>query len=108
MYATKSPQDLGRWDILRCSINNIRYTVPIAVSIKVTAADMANLPGIAARYLNSRFLWYTILHYNGLYDSVEDVKLGMTLHIPKLEPLLAALKTQSKDNVSGITNLIVI
>lgn len=107
-YATVCAQDTGRWDILKCSINNIRHTVPLATSITVGPAEVANLPGIAARYLGSRFLWFAILHYNGLYDSINDVKIGMTLNIPQLEPLLTALKSQSSASVSGNTNNLVV
>jgi hypothetical protein len=95
MYATICAQDKGRWDILKCSINNIRFTVPLSQTIVVTASDIADLPGLAARYLGTRFLWYAILHYNGLYDSIADVSVGMTLNIPRLEPLLNALRTSS-------------
>jgi hypothetical protein len=108
-YATVCAQDSGRWDILKCSVNNIRFTVPAERTITVQAGDEANLPGIAAKYLGSRFLWYALLHYNGLYDSVNDVKVGMTLRIPKLDPLLNALKNGSSGSgASGAGNLIVI
>ena len=95
MYATPCNQDEGRWDILRCSVNNIRFTVPLAKTIEITAGDIADLPGLAARYLGSRYLWYALLHYNGLYDSIADVKVGTTLNIPQVEPLLNALRKKS-------------
>jgi hypothetical protein len=108
MYATMCAQDKGRWDILKSSINNIRFTVPLGATIVIQPKDMANLPGIAAKYLGSRYLWYTILHYNGLYDSIEDIRVGMTLNIPKVEPLLAALKVQSGNGSNGNVKLIAI
>lgn len=107
-FATACAQDTERWDILKCSINNLRFTVPLATTIKVGPSEVANLPGIAARYLGSRFLWFAILHYNGLYDSINDVKVGMTLNIPQLEPLLTALKNQSAASASGNTNNLVV
>ena len=109
MYATACKQDPGRWDILKCSIDNIRFTVPLAQTITVDPSNMADLPGIAAKYLGTRFLWYAILHYNGLYDSIADVKVGMSLNIPSLQPLLNALKTNSSASGSnGSVNLIAI
>lgn len=109
-YGTVCAQDSGRWDILKCSINNIRFSVPCEKTIVVQAGDEANLPGLAAKYLGSRFLWYALLHYNGLYDSIHDVKPGMTLRIPKLDPLLNALKNGSAGSASnsGTGNIIVI
>lgn len=107
-YATVCAQDNGRWDILNNSINNIRFTVPAEKTITLTIDDVANLPGIAAKYLGSRFLWYVLLHYNGLYDSLNDLKPGMTLRIPQLDPLLNALKNGSRGSSGLSNNLIVI
>ena len=106
-YASVCGQDAGRWDILNNSINNIRFTVPAENTITIKVGDEANLPGLAAKYLGSRYLWYVLLHYNGLYDALQDIKPGTTLRIPKIDPLLSALKNGSAA-AKGTNNMIVI
>ena len=97
-FATTCQQDPTRWDLFLSSISNVKFNVPLAQTIVVQAADVANLPGIAARYLGSRYLWYVLLHYNGLYDSINDMYSGMTLNIPQRAPLLTYLRSQIAAN----------
>lgn len=99
-FATTCQQDSSRWDLFMSSIANVRFSVPIGQTIIVSTSDVANLPGIAARYIGSRYLWYVLLHYNGLYDSINDMYAGMSLNIPQIGPLIAYLK--SKINANGI------
>lgn len=92
-FAITCLQDRTRWDLFLSSIANVKFNVPVGKTILVESADVANLPGLSARYLGSRYLWYVILHYNGLYDSINDMYAGMQLNIPQIGPLLAYLKT---------------
>lgn len=91
-YAKICEQDNTRYDILESSITNIHFLIPVAKTIIVKSEDVANLPGLAARHLNNRFLWYVLLHYNGLYDQITDMYAGMKLNIPQIGPLLTHLK----------------
>lgn len=107
-YATACFQDSSRWDLFLSSIANVKYNVPKAKSITLTAADAANLPGIAALHLGSRYLWYVLLHYNGLYNSVEDVTPGMTINIPDITSLLAYLKRNTSATSAGFNNAVLV
>lgn len=97
-FATVCAQDPTRWDLFISSVSNLRFNVPQAQSITLGSEDVANLPGLAAKYLGSRYLWYVLLHYNGLYDSINDLYSGMTLNIPQIGPLIAYLKSQVNAN----------
>lgn len=106
-FATVCQQDPTRWDLFLSSITNVKFNVPVARTIVVGPGDVANLPGLAARHLGSRYLWYVLLHYNGLYDSINDMYSGMSLNIPQVAPLMSYLKTQI--NANGVNpNQIVI
>ena len=100
-FAVTCQQDPTRWDLFLSSISNVKFSVPVGQTILIETSDVANLPGLAARYLGSRYLWYVLLHYNGLYDSINDMYAGMQLNIPQLGPLLAYLK---KVKTSGGVN----
>ena len=93
-FATVTSQDTSRWDLFLSSIGNVRFKVPVAQTLVIGSGDIANLPGLAAKYLGSRYLWYVLLHYNGIYDAINDMYPGMTLNIPQVAPLLSFLKTQ--------------
>jgi hypothetical protein len=101
-----STQDSTRWDILSSTIANVKYSVPVSDVITVTSANVADLPGLAATYLGSRYLWYTLLHYNGLYDSTEDIVPGMTLNIPDKHLLITYLKGKNKKLGVQLNNII--
>ena len=107
-FAKVCQQDPGRWDLFVSSISNVKFNVPLGQTIVVESSDVANLPGLAARYLGSRYLWYVLLHYNGLYDSINDMYAGMTLNIPQISPLLTYLKSQANANVGINPNQIII
>lgn len=94
-YATLDTNDGTKFDFLQSSIANIRFHVPIGQTITVKSEDVANLPGLAAKYLGSRYLWYVLLHYNGMYDQIADMYPGMQLNIPLIGPTLTYLKTSS-------------
>jgi hypothetical protein len=87
--------------VLDSSITNLAFAVPTAKTITLKSEDVADLPGLAAKHLGSRYLWYTLLHYNGLYDSITDLYAGMVLKIPEQAALVAYLK---KSGVSGGVN----
>ncbi len=95
-YLTLTESDNERWDIYDAAFKNLRYLVPASKTIVLTSADSANLPGIAATYLGSRFLWWALLAYNGLYDAIEDVGPGVTLNIPDPAALITFLKANNQ------------
>lgn len=96
-FLKKSEQDPTRWDLFSTTVKNLRFSVPSYKAITLGPADSADLPGIAAQYLGSRYLWWVLLHYNGLYDSIEDVVAGMVLKIPDQAALISYLSTQVTD-----------
>lgn len=114
-FSAPSEQDNTRWDLFQSTIVNVRFNVPVGLTVTLGSEDVGNLPGLAAKYLGSRYLWYVLLHYNGLYDPLEDTYAGMTLNIPQLAPLLAYLKRETNGlgssaagSSSGDTSQIVI
>lgn len=66
--------------------------LPAATSVVVTSEWAANLPGLAAVYLGSKYLWWVLLHYNGLYDAVFDIKPGITLRVPDRDMLMTYME----------------
>lgn len=94
-YATIDAKDKTKIDLFASSIANIRFYVPIAKTVVIQSEDVANLPGLAAKYLGTRYLWYVLLHYNGMYDQIADMYPGMTLKIPQIGPTLTYLKNSA-------------
>ena len=94
-YATVDAGDSTKFDLFQSSIANIRFNVPLAQTITIQSEDVANLPSLAARYLGSRYLWYVLLHYNGMYDQIADMYPGMSLKIPQVGPTLTYLKNSA-------------
>jgi len=77
--------------------------VPTASSVLVTSEWAANLPGMASVYLGSRYLWWVLLVYNGLYDAVNDVRVGITLRVPDRDALMTYMDQRRSDRTSGST-----
>lgn len=90
---------LGDADIFKSRFKNLKFRLKRYRTFTVTAGFEANLPGIAHKFLGNQDLWWTILHYNGLYDPIEQVYIGAVLKIPDRTELLAVLEQPSLDEV---------
>lgn len=93
---TRLTADGGDNDVFSARFKNMRFNVPIQKTIRLSAADEHNLPGLAHVHLGDKDLWWVLLHYNGLYDAIQDVRAGMQLRIPSRSALLAYLETSSE------------
>lgn len=83
---------------------NLRYLLKTSITYKVTAADMANLPGISYKVYGTVDLWRAILEYNGLSDPLNDIYAGLLLNLPDKSELLTVLSaTQSTNNTRTVT-----
>jgi hypothetical protein len=77
--------DLNIWD---ADFKDMNSFVTVGAIILVTAEWEANLPGLAESYLGSSRLWWAILMFNGLDDSIHGVRVGIKLRIPDRDSLL--------------------
>ena len=75
-------------DIFSAQYANLRFAVPASGEVLIDAQWESNLPGLAQRYLGTPYLWWVLLIYNGLEDSVTDVRPGIKLKIPDQNALL--------------------
>ncbi len=86
--------DGGALDIFSSRFKNLRFNVPTEKTIILTDADECNLPGLAYTYLGDESLGWALLEFNGLYDSIKDLKAGVRINIPNRRELITFLETQ--------------
>lgn len=96
--------DGGELNIWDAHFKNIHLWVPTAETITVDAEWEANLPGLAAAKLGSRYLWWALMMYNGLQDPIADMKPGKVLNIPDASALVTFLNS-SKSASTGTNYL---
>lgn len=87
----------NHWNQFDAPFTDLRFRIPIANEIVITAETESNLPLIAERELGDQSLWWTILHFNQLYDPVVDVFPGQRLKIPSRRELIAVLDAALDD-----------
>jgi hypothetical protein len=95
MALTKDGQALS---VFSAKFKNIRYNIPAERTLVLTVADEHNLPGIAAKYLGDKNLWWLLMEYNGLYDPIGEVLAGNILRIPSRTALIAYLETTPENS----------
>jgi hypothetical protein len=79
--------------VFSAKFKNMRFNVPTEKTVALSAADAANLPGLAHRLLGDKSLWWVLLEYNGLYNPIEDIRPGILLNIPSRSALITYLET---------------
>ncbi len=89
MQKTDDGASLNFWD---ADFKNLHLRVPVQETVIVDARWEANLPGLAAEKLGSRYLWWAILMYNGLDDAITDVYPGRVLRIPSRTALMTYME----------------
>lgn len=95
------------YDSFHSLYKNIRYRIRNYSTYKVTAADVANLPGISFNAYGTVALWRVILEFNGLNDPINDIQIGMTLNIPD-KSAVASLLSKPLDGGSSASTTITI
>lgn len=90
MLLTSDRQDNN---LFSARFKNMRFNVPSSKTIRLTAADEHNLPGLAHVHLGDKDLWWALLEYNALYDAIEDVRAGLVLKIPSRTALISYLES---------------
>jgi len=98
------PDNTGtQWDYFSWAFKNIRFNVPINQQIQLTAADAANLPGLAYRYFGDTSWWRVILAFNGWSDPLSDVAPGVIMNLPTKASVLQYLSAQTVNTPVTIT-----
>lgn len=87
---TKNP----RLNYLAAKYKNIKHLLPAANTYVVTAADVANLPGIAYNVYRDKDYWWVIGLYNGIIFPETDLVPGMVLQLPALSDINALLASE--------------
>lgn len=93
--------DGDHFNIWDAPFRDIHLRVPTSRVITIDASTQANLPGIAAEYLGSRYLWWALLFYNGITDPISGVYSGLILKVPDREALLVYLENRRSLNSAG-------
>jgi hypothetical protein len=98
------PDNTGtQWDYFSSAFKNIRFNVPINQQIQLTAADAANLPGLAFRYFGDTSWWRVILAFNGWSDPLSQVAAGVVMNLPTKAAVLQYLSSQTQNTPVTIT-----
>lgn len=95
---TDTLDDYNIWD---AAFKDIHIHVPVSEVITIDARWEANLPGLAAAKLGSRYLWWAIGMFNGLYDPLTDMRPGMQIRIPETNALRAYLQFRQAANAGA-------
>lgn len=96
-------KEYSDYDSFHSLYRNLRYRVKSSSTYKVTAQDMANLPGISYAVYGTVDLWRVILEYNGLSDPLNDVYVGMTLNIPNKSEVASLLSAPLSNGSNSTT-----
>jgi hypothetical protein len=77
---------------------NLRWnTVPERI-ITIDSKYEANLPGLAFDYYGDMEMWRAILAFNGLFDAVQDVQVGVQIGLPSRQSIDEYFAAQSKSS----------
>ena len=96
---TQDGQHYNFWD---ASFKDMHLYVPESSRITVDSSMMANLPGIAASLLGSRYLWWAVLAFNpNVQDPLNDMVPGTVLRIPDARQLAVFIQSNASQQVSG-------
>lgn len=99
-YLLPTP-DGDHFDFWGAAFTNMHMSVREVTRIQVNAETTANLPGIAAKFLGSRYYWWVILMFNDIYDPLNDVIPGTILKIPDAQQLNAYLQNRKASQDAG-------
>lgn len=86
----------------KSAYKNIRFALRTAAVHVVTAADTANLVGIAFRTYGDVSFWRLILAYNGIHNAVQDIQPGVVLKLPNKADAIAYMNAQRADKQTSI------
>lgn len=97
----KLTPDGEHFDFWSAAFNDVHLYVKERTRIMVDAQWAANLPGLAAEYLGSRYYWWILLMYNGLADPLNDIIPGTILSIPDSQELGVFLQNRLASQNAG-------
>lgn len=97
----KPTEDGQHFDFWSAAFTDLHLFVRESTRIQINGETTANLPGIAAKYLGSRYYWWVLLMFNGLADAVNDIKPGVILRIPNAQDLGNYLKSRKAELDAG-------
>lgn len=84
----------SNYDIFKSAYKNIRFSSQPQTQYQLTAADLANLPGLAYKFFGDVSLWRVLMAYNGISDPLSQVAVGMILNIPARADVISCLSKQ--------------
>ncbi|QRE00340.1 hypothetical protein [Burkholderia phage BCSR5] len=104
-YSRYTPPDsVGTFpNVFKSAYKNLRFSVPASKIYEITQADMANLPGLSYNLYGDTSLWRALLAYNGIYDAISDVDVGLKLMVPSKPDMLAYIARQQNNNNPTMT-----
>lgn len=94
-------EDGTHFDFWGAAFNDMHLYVQELTRIQIDAEGAANLPGLAAKFLGSRYYWWVLLMYNGLYDPLNDIIPGAILKIPNPQQLNTYLQNRKAQENAG-------
>jgi hypothetical protein len=101
------PDNTGtQWDYFTYSFKNLRFNVPMQQQVQLTAADAANLPGLAYRYFGDTSWWRVIMAFNGWSDPLSQVAAGAICNLPSKSAVLQYLSSQQQQQSTATTIMI--
>src|ERR1700692_4620994 len=93
------PDNTGTdWDVFSSAYKNLRFNVQTNMQIQLTAADAANLPGLAYKYYGDTSFWRVLLAFNGWSDPISQVAPGVVMNLPTKAAILQYLSKQKASN----------
>jgi hypothetical protein len=92
-----------QWNYFSSAFKNIRFNVPVNQQIQLTAADAANLPGLAYRYFGDTSWWRVIMAFNGWSDALSQVAPGVIMNLPTKAAVIQYLSSQKQNTPVTIT-----
>jgi hypothetical protein len=91
------------YDLFRSAYKNIRFSAQPITQYRLTAVDLANLPGLSYKFYGDTSFWRGLMAYNGISDPLSEVAVGIIINVPSRSDIVAYLSKQAANKSGTLT-----